>query len=131
MSNSEPAQPDLQRVLGVVMFSVSLVLGVLALGGRRGALVASLVPLVDVRFGLAFLAAQLLFCAIMRFKEGFGWIAGSVLLAAPLLALGNVMSQRSGATAVTGLDRVIGGAALLSGCVLGWKAWKAQDLAQS
>lgn len=121
--------PEVQRALGITMLAVSLVLGVLALGGRRYALVASLVPFIDVRFGLAFLAAQALFCAVMRFKEGFLWMAGSVLLSAPALAIGNLVSQRMGSQAVTGLDRVVGGAALFSGCVLGWYAWKASERA--
>lgn len=127
MSEPEPPPPNLQRVVGISMLSVSLVVGVLALGGRRTALLASLVPFVDVRFGLGFLVVQALLCVVMRFKEGFGWMAGSVLLSAPLLALGNIISQRSSGQAVVGLDRVVGGAALLSGCVLGWRAWKATE----
>ncbi len=127
MSDSEPAQPDLQRVLGITMCAVSLVVGVLALGGRGNALSGGFATMVNVRFGLGFLAVQALFCAIMRFKEGFVWMAGSVFLSAPLFVLGAAFSHRVGAQAVTGLDRIVGGPALLSGCVLGWYAWKATE----
>jgi hypothetical protein len=127
MAEPQSPAPEVQRYVGIAMLAVSLVVGVLALGGRRNALVAGLVPFVDWPFGLGFLAVQALFCAVMRFKEGFLWMAGAVLLSAPALAIGNLVSQRMGSQAVTGLDRVVGGAALFSGCVVGWCAWKAAE----
>jgi hypothetical protein len=107
--------------LGTALLVASVVIGFLVLG-RGNALVPALVPVFGAPFAAVFLLAQVGLCAAHKFTRGYVVGGVTLLVAAPLMALGSAFGTRSAGLALMGFDRIATGSVLLCGVAVGWAA---------
>jgi hypothetical protein len=119
-----PQSPDSRLYsLGTALLVSSVIIGFLVLG-RGNALVPALVPAFGAPFAAVFLLAQVGLCAAHKFTRGYVVGGVTLLVAAPLMVLGNAFGTRSAGLALTGFDRIATGSVLLCGVAVGWAARK-------
>jgi len=93
-------------------------------GGRSLLLIPPLVPVVGTPFGIIYAVFQLGYCLCLDAKKGILWIVGIWIIVGALIPLMNVGAVFRDERAISGLARIVTGAACASGIALGIGALK-------
>ena len=125
---ADGVQKRLKLWLAVVMIVLSAFVFITTFGNRYGGrsllLIPALVPIFGVPFGIIYAVFQLGYCLCLDAKKGILWLLAVWITVAALIPLMKVGVVFRDERTISGLARIITGAACASGIALGIGALK-------